>query len=84
MGFFFGKQIYTMHSTVVYTPVHRHQLNKWRVTESIWTLNSSTLKYGVRAARCRLGRYSFTVIIEHHLFVFFTPFTRRGGVGGQK
>lgn len=32
---FFCKQIYTMHSILVYTPVHRHQINKWCVTKSI-------------------------------------------------
>lgn len=33
----FGKQIYTMHSTIVYTPVHRHQINKWCVTKYLET-----------------------------------------------
>lgn len=43
-----GKQIYTMHSTVVYTPVHGHQQVGCDKASGDKSLNSSTFKCGLR------------------------------------
>lgn len=64
-GEVFGKQIYTMHSTVVHTGAHRHQINKWCVTRRVWRLKQQDLDVWIEDACCWLGHDSnYSLIIK--------------------